>query len=155
MAQGIVHLVKRCQKWAKREGFVAFLKTMAGVGHLKRICKDACSMAGALQETCLIISDDRRSGRWFPEMGCILEHQILQVCWDDFGWQVQHFVWPGITFSWQAQYFRELEWTNRKMHWYEAVSSALNFPFLKEVSQNCFVFAVVTLEKWGGLAEFV
>ena len=30
-----------------------------------------------------------------------------------------------------------------KTHWYEAVSSALNFPFLKEVSQKCFVFDVV------------
>ena len=30
-------------KWAKREGFVAFPKTMAGMGHLKRICKDAFS----------------------------------------------------------------------------------------------------------------
>ena len=29
-----------CQKRAKREGFVACQKTMAGVGHLKRICKD-------------------------------------------------------------------------------------------------------------------
>ena len=29
---------------------------------------------------------------------------------------------------------------NRKTQWYEAVSSALSFPFLKEVSQNCFVF---------------
>ena len=39
-------------------------------------------------------------------------------------------------------------WTgNRNTHWYEAVSSALNFPFLKEVSQNCFVFDVVKLEK--------
>ena len=27
-----------------------------------------------------------------------------------------------------------------------AVSSALNFPFLKEVSQNCFVFDVVNLK---------
>ena len=27
-----------CQKWAKREGFVAVAKTMAGVGRLKRIC---------------------------------------------------------------------------------------------------------------------
>jgi len=36
-----------------------------------------------------------------------------------------------------------LEKSNRKTHWYEAVSSALNFPFLKEVSQNCFVFDVV------------
>ena len=41
-----------CQKWAKREGFVAFPKKMAGVGHLKRICKDAFSVAGAVQETC-------------------------------------------------------------------------------------------------------
>ena len=36
-----------CQKWAKRAGFVAFPKMMAGVGHLKRICKDAFSVAGA------------------------------------------------------------------------------------------------------------
>ena len=40
-------------------------------------------------------------------------------------------------------------WTGkkRKTHWYEAVSSALNFPFLKEVSQNSFVFDVVKFAK--------
>ena len=32
--------------------FVAFPKRMAGVGHLKRICKDAFSVAGAVQKTC-------------------------------------------------------------------------------------------------------
>ena len=32
--------------------FVAFAKALAGVGHLKRICKDAVSVAGAVQETC-------------------------------------------------------------------------------------------------------
>ena len=73
----------------------------------------------------------------------------LQVCWDDFAWQVQHFVWLGITFSWQAQYFRHMDWKNCKRHWHEAVSSALNFPFLKEVSQNCLVFDVVNLKNWG------
>ena len=31
-------------------------------------------------------------------------------------------------------------------HWYDAVSSALSFPFLKEVSQNCFVFDVVNVK---------
>ena len=41
-----------CQKWPKREGIIAFPKTMAGVGHLKRICKDAFSVAGAVQKTC-------------------------------------------------------------------------------------------------------
>ena len=35
----------------KRDGVVAFPKTMAGVGHFKRICKDAFSVAGAIQET--------------------------------------------------------------------------------------------------------
>jgi len=44
---------------------------------------------------------------------------------------------------WQAQYFTQVQWKNRKMLWYEAPSAALNFPFLKEVSQNCFVFDVV------------
>ena len=38
------------------------------------------------------------------------------------------------------------------MHWYEAVSSVLTFPFLKEVSQNCFVFDVVKVENCGRLA---
>ena len=36
----------------KSECFVTFPKTMAGVGHLKRICKDAFSVAGAVQEPC-------------------------------------------------------------------------------------------------------
>ena len=60
----------------------------------------------------------------------------LQVCWDDFAWQVQHFALPGLTFSWQAHHFKQMEWTNRKTLWYEAV----NFPFLKEVLHNCCIF---------------
>ena len=47
-AQLLVDLVK---SEAKREGFVAFPKTMAGVGDLKRICKDG-------------IFRGRRSTRW-------------------------------------------------------------------------------------------
>ena len=85
----------------------------------------------------MFIRDVRRWGRWFPERSCILEH--LQFWEDDFAWLVQHFVWPGITFSWQAQYFRQVEWKKCKTQWHEAASSALNFPVLKEASQNCFV----------------
>ena len=40
------------QRLAKSEGFVAFPKTFAGVGHWKMICKDAFCVAGAVQETC-------------------------------------------------------------------------------------------------------
>jgi len=41
-----------CQERAKREGFVAVSKTMAGVGHMQRIWQDAFRVAGAVQETC-------------------------------------------------------------------------------------------------------
>ena len=141
-----------CQKRAKREDFVAFPKTMAGVGRSKRICKDAFSVAGAIQETC---SSELLGGpgadflrrvafwsirssrllRWFCVTGA-----ALRMTW--------HHYFPR-----QAQYFRQVEWKNRKTHWYQAVSSALNFPFLKEVSQNCFVFDVVNFEKLGSLVE--
>ena len=139
------------QKWAKCEGFVACPKTMAGVGHLEGICKDACSVAGTIQETC---SSEMSGGQGADFLRRVtFGASDLQVCEDDFAWQVQHFVWPGLTFSWQAQYFRHMDWKNRKTHWHEAISSALNFPFLKEVTQNGFVFVVVNFENRGSLAE--
>ena len=48
--QGIVHLVKSEQN-VVFGGFAAFPKSMAVVGHLNRICKDAFSVVGAVQET--------------------------------------------------------------------------------------------------------
>ena len=50
---------------------------MAGVGHLKRVCKDAFSVAGAVQETC---SSELLGGPGadFLRGSCILEHQIFR-----------------------------------------------------------------------------
>ena len=110
-----------------------------------------CIFRGRRSTRDMFIRAVRKSGRWFAERGCIFGAD-LQVGWDDFAWQVQRFVWPGITFSWQAQYFRQVEWKKRKTHWYEAVSSTLNFHFWRKVLQNCFVFDVVNFEKWGSLA---
>ena len=107
---------------------------------------ERCILRGRRSTRDMFIRDVRRSGRWFPEKGCISEHQIFRFCWDNFAWQVQHFVWLGITFTWQARYFRHMDWKNHKTHWREAVSCALNFRFLKEVSQNGFVCNVVTFE---------
>ena len=158
-----------CHMWAKCEGFLAFPKTMAGVGHLKRVWKDAFSVAGAVQETCSSEMLGGQARALISWEGLHFGASDLQFWEDDIVWQVQHFVWPGITFSWQAQYFRDMDWKNRKTHWYEAVSSALNFPVLKsrriasflmlptsnieEVSQNCFVFDVANFKNWGSLAE--
>jgi hypothetical protein len=99
------------------------------VGRLKRICKDGCHVAGAVQET----SSAKifgKWGRWFPERGCILEHQ---------------------NFAFAKMILRDR--CSRKTHWYEAVSSAHNLPFLKKVSQNCFVLDVVKFKEWRSLAE--
>ena len=48
-AQRIAHLVKSEQNVRVLKHF---RKTMAGMGHLKRIFKDACRLAGAVQKTC-------------------------------------------------------------------------------------------------------
>ena len=79
----------------------------------------------------------------------------LQFWEDDFVSQSQHFVWPGLTFSWQAQDFRDMDWKNRKTQWHKAVSSALNFPLLKEISQNCFVFDVIKIKSRGSLPKLL
>ena len=56
---------------------MAFPKTMAGVGHLQRICKDAFRVAGAVQETHeLDVLGDQ--GGDFLRGGCILEHEIFK-----------------------------------------------------------------------------
>ena len=66
---------------AKREGFVACLKTMAGVGHLKRICTDAFSVAGAVQETC---SSELLGGQGADFLRGVAFASDLQFWEDDF-----------------------------------------------------------------------
>ena len=126
-AQGIVHLVKV----SKTCGFCSISKNDGRRGTLEEDLQ-RCIFRGRRSTRDMFIRDVRRWGHWFSERGWVLEHQI-----------------------WQALYFRQVEWKNRKTHWYEAVSSALNLPFLKEVSQNCFVFDVVKFRTWGTLAELL
>ena len=137
-AQGIA-----CQKWAESEGFVAVPKALESMGHLKRICKDAFRMADVVQETS---SSEMLGGQGIAFL-IGLHFQIFRFA--------KMILRVGLTFSWQAQHFRHMEWKNRKSHGHEAVSSALNFPFLKGVSQNRFVFDVVNLKNWESLAQFL
>ena len=119
-------------KVSKTWGFCSISKNNGRRGTFEEDLQ-RCISPGRRSTRDMFIRDVRSSGRWFPQRGCI----------------------PGINFPWQAQYFRQVDWKNRKTHWYEAVSSALNFPFLKEVSQNSFVFAVFNFEKRESLAEFL
>ena len=139
-------------KVSKAWGFCSIFKNDGRRG-VKKICKDEFRVAGTVQEACssemlggqgadflrgVEFWSIRSSGllRWF----CVTD-AALRMTWHDF--------------SWQAQHFTQMECKNRKTHWHEAVSFALNFLFLKEVSQNCFVFDVVKFKNWGSLGELL
>ena len=100
------------------------------------------------------VRDVRRSGRWFPERCCVLEHQILRFA---------KMILPDrCSTSYDlASLFRgrcnTLDRWNGKIAKRNGTrpSAALNLPFLKEVSQNCFVFDAVKWENWGSLAELL
>ena len=114
--------------------------------------------------------DVRRSGRWFPERGCTLEYRMCR-----FAKMILRdrrstcMTWHQFSVAGAVLKTGGLE--NRKTHWYESVTFALNFPFLKdvsqnssflmsctskneEVSQNYFVSDAVKFKKWRRLAEF-
>ena len=76
-------------KVSKTCGFCSISKNDGRPRHLKRICKDAFSVAGA----------ELLGG---PGADFLRRIAFWSLRSDDFVWQVQHFVWPGITFSWGA-----------------------------------------------------
>ena len=147
---GVKHISKStlapCQKWAKREGIAAVSKALAGIEHLKRIWKDAFRVAGALQD--MFIRDVRRSGRWFPEMGCVLEHEIFR-----FAKMILHdrcsTAYDPASLCRGRRNTLET-WIGKIAKRIGTRPSALHLaPLLKEVSQNCFVFDVANLRNWG------
>ena len=102
----------------------------------------------------MFIRDVRRSGRWFPDMGCIFEHETFRFA--------KMILRDRCCTSYDlASPFRDRRSTLDRWSGKIANSigtrpsaSALKFPCSKQVSQNCCVFDAVNCEKWGSLAEF-
>ena len=141
-AQRIPHLAKSEQDVRV---FVACLKD----GRRGTFEEDVerCISRGGRSTKDMFIRDVRRSGRWFLERVAFWSIRSVGLLrWFCVTGAALRMTWHHF-FSWQAQYFRQMDWKNRKTHWYEAVSS-------EEVSQSCFVFDVVNLKHWGCLAEF-
>ena len=130
-------------------GFCSTFKNNGTRGTFEETLQRCFRVAGAVQETHEL---DMLGGQGadFLRGVAFLEHRIFRfakmICVTDatlrMTWH-HYFV--------EAQHFRQMEWKNRKMHWHEAVNSALNFPCLKEV---CFFFDAVIFESSGPLAEF-
>ena len=66
-----------CQKWAKREGFCSSFKNIGRRGTFEEDLQ-RCISRGRHSTRDMFIRDVRKSGRWFPQKGSILEPQIFR-----------------------------------------------------------------------------
>ena len=116
--------------------------------------------------------DVRRSGRWFSERGCILEHQICRFpkmilrdrCSTSYD-LASIFRGRRSTFDrWSGKIAQRIGTRPSALHstfhfWRTSrrIASFLMLSSLKieEVSQNCFVLDVLKFKNWGSLAELL
>ena len=131
-----------------------------------------CIFRGLRGTRDMFIRNVRGSGRWFPERGCILQHQIFS-----FGKMILRdrcstsydlaSLFPGRCNTldrWNGKIAKRNGTTPSALHstfhfWRMSrrIASFLMLSTLKneEVSQNCFVFDVVKFKNWGSLAELL
>ena len=108
--KGLCTLSKVSKAWK----FCSMSKTMAGVGHLKRIWKDACRMAGAVQETCSSEILGGQGGdflRWVAFWSKMTLRDRRSTSYD----------LASLFRGKRNNYFGDTDWKNRKTHWYEAI----------------------------------
>ena len=159
-----------CQKWAKREGFVAFPKTMAGVGHLKRICKDAFSVAGAVQKICSWEmlggqGADFLRGVAYWSMICRFAKMILRDrCSTSYDLASVFRGRRSTLDRWSGKIAKRIGTRPSALHstfdfWRKSCRIALLLMLscskIEEVSQNCFVLDVVKFKNCRSLAELL
>ena len=145
--KGLCTLSKVSKAWG-------FCSSFKNIGRRETFEEDLqrCISRGRRSTRDMFIRDVRKSGRWFPQRGSILEPQIFRFAEMILRDRCSTSYDLALIFRGGRNNLDRWAKKNRKTHWYEAVSSALNFPFLKDVSQNSFVFDVVNFEKWGRLA---
>ena len=141
-----------CQEGAKREGFVACPKTMAGVGPLKRICN--------------FIRDVMRSGHWFPERVAFWSIRSSGlVRWFCVTGAALRMTWHHFFVDrWNGKITKRIGTRPSALHstfyyWRKSrrIASFLMLPTsnVEELSQNCFVSDIVKRKNWGSLAELL
>ena len=166
----VPNVVSRC----RRKGFCTFPKVSKTWGFCDISKNDGrrgtfeedlqrCIFRGRRSTRDIFIGAVRRSGWWFPERGCILEHQILKFAQMILRDKRSTLYDLASLFRGRRSTLRRWTGKNHKMHWHEAVSSALNFPFwrkshriasflmlppskIEEVPQNSFVFKLA--DRW-------
>ena len=128
-----------------------------------------CIFRGRRSTKDMIMRDVRRSGRWFPERGCILEDQICRFakmilrdrCSTSYDlasiFRGRHSTldrWSGKIAKRIGTRLSALHSTLRKSRRIALILMLSNAK-IEDVSLNCCVFSVVNFEKWRGLAELL
>ena len=154
-AQGIVHLVKSEQSSIfKNDG-----RRGTPEEDLQR-----CIFRGRRSTRDMFIRAVRRCGCWFPQGGCILEHQIFR-----FAEMILRDRWStsyDLASLFRGRFSTLDRWSvgtrpsalHSTFHFWRKSRRIVSFLMLstskvEEVSQNCFVFDVVKFKNWGSLAE--
>ena len=160
------------QKWAKREGLFCSISKNDGRRGAFEEDLQRCISRGRRATRDMFIRAVRRSGRWFPEKGCIWEHQIFSFAEMILRDRRSTSYDLASLFrgrrntldSWSAKNAKRIGTRPSALHstfhfWRKSrrIASFLMLPTSKieEVSQNCFVFDVVKFKNWGNLAELL
>ena len=133
---------------------------------------ERCIFRGRCSTRDMFIRAVRRSGRWFPERGCILEHPIFRFaemilrdrCSTSYDLASIFRGRRSTLDRWSAKIAKRIGTRPSALHstfhfWRKSrrLASFLMLSNLKieEVSQTCFVFDVVKSKCWGCLAELL
>ena len=114
---------------------------------------ERCIFRGRRSTRDMFIRDVRRSGRWFPERSCILEHQIFS-----FGKMIlcdRCSTLYDLASLFRGRRNTSETWAGKIAKGIGTRPSCIQLPLLKEVSQNCFVFDVIKFKSWRSLAELL
>ena len=131
-----------------------------------------CIWRGRRSTKQMFIRDVRRSGGWFPERGCILEHQICRFskmilrdrCSTSYDLAPIFRGRRSTLDRWSGKIAKRIRTRPSALHstfdfWRKSrrIASFLILSNSKneEVSQNCFVLDVVKFKKWRSLAELL
>ena len=170
-AQGIVHFLKSEQN-SKMWGFCRISKNDGRRGTFEEIDLQRCISRGRCNTKDMFIRDVSWSGRWFPERGCILEHQICRFakmilcdrCSTSYDLASIFRGRRSTLDRWSGKIAKRIGTRLSALHstfhfWRRsrriALSLMLSNSKIEEVSQNCFVLDVVKFKKRKRLAELL
>ena len=156
-----------CQKWAQKKRLCSSSKKWCRHGTFEEDL-ERCMSRGRRSTRDMFIRDVRGSGRWFPQRGCILEHQIFRFakmilrhrCSTSYDLTSLLRCRRGTLPRWSGEIAKRNGTRPSARHSTfhlsrksRRIASFLILPTSKieEVSQNCFVFDVIKVKNWGSL----